>query len=49
MQLFVHTDGEEDVEIELATAVLTPVCEYMRKKYDDELLFFIAIDVSMSK
>lgn len=41
------TDGDSDVEIELAKAVLTPVGEYVRKKYDDELLFLIAIDVSI--
>ena len=45
--LFACIDSEEDVEIELATAVLTPVSEYVRKKYDDELLFFIAVDVSI--
>lgn len=43
------TDGEEDGEIELATAVLTPISECVKKKYQESLLFFIAIDVSSSK
>lgn len=41
------TDGEEDGEIELATAVLTPISQkVIDENPDDPLLFIIAHDVS---
>ncbi|XP_065201453.1 nucleoredoxin-like [Planococcus citri] len=42
-------DGEEDGEIELATAVLAPISECVKKKYQESLLFFIANDTDTSE